>query len=325
MFTWPYRYIRRYGYRSGKFSFEAGRKCESGEGTFHFEYSKEIFKCISTKMRNMKKLLNHETHSLLCGDNQFQAALSMVARSRSPLPPSPTSATTPLIDSEICGFSQMKPMMQFYNSSSCNSFLVTSQDIIPPPLKPKMNQTDPPMGKLPEKPPRKVTPVKEIEKEFTEVHEPLSLAAYDDVEVRNEAWRTMGVDFANHNDLFKAIPMQTVPHRTVSPKLEKSDNQKIIHIPNNGLGNYDKLQHFGPASKHNTASGYKHIPIITNSVSNLRFDEPIFACRRADDFKGYGMIRKKNSVDASNEDVSKQFLSDDIKYAIVYQPEFKLV
>lgn len=290
----------------------------------------------------MKKLLNGESHShsLLCGDNQFQAALSMVARSRSPLPPSPTSVTT-LLDSEIC-FSSVKPLLPFYNSSGNSSFLVSSSELSallpPPPLRPKQSiQSD-----LPPQPPRKPVlalepaPVETVggvgggENVRGDTPEPLLSThdthsqppAYDDVEVRNEAWRTMGVDVVSHQDVFKAVPVQTVPHRTVSPKLDKPESQKVFHVPtNNGIGNYDRLQHIGPVPKQNIAPGYKQIPFVTNSLSNIRIEEPIFACRRADDFKGYGMIRKKTSVDASTEDVSKQFLNEDIKYAIVCKPE----
>lgn len=333
LFTWPYRFIRRYGYRSGKFTFEAGRKCESGEGVFQFEHSRDIFRCIATRMKNMKKLLNPETqhtHSLLCGDNQFHAALSMVARSRSPLPPSPTSAT-PLPDSEGCGFSSLKPLMSYFGGAS-NSSLDASSPLplsLPPPLRPKaiQNETMTLFVKVPEKPARKVSPCIELENSgFEESPAPDTSGqpAYDDVEVRNEAWRTMGVDVVNQPHTFKAIPMSKmlVPvASSATHKADKLESQKIFFVPNNGLNEYNRLQHIGPTPKHSTAPGYKQIPLVTNGVSTMRIEEPIFACRRADDFKGYGMIRKKTSVDVSTEDMSKQFLSEDIKYAMVYKPE----
>ncbi|XP_044516758.1 docking protein 2 isoform X2 [Gracilinanus agilis] len=45
LFTWPYRFLRRFGRDKVTFSFEAGRRCASGEGNFEFETRKgnEIF------------------------------------------------------------------------------------------------------------------------------------------------------------------------------------------------------------------------------------------------------------------------------------------
>ena len=229
MYTWPYRSIRRYGYGDGKFTFEAGRKCESGEGSFHLEHSnqQEIFRCIASKMKSMrKKLLNADDHSpsaIDCNDAQYHAALSMEAGSRSPLPPSPSTSIEVIND-----FSTISQNTQKHAIGSCSSSSVDSISFIRPPppiVKPK-----------PAKPPRKYifpglldkkscyvadaefadspacgkyrklnqTASPEIARKcqavITSLPLPPLLNPYDVVEVRCDAWRTHGLDNVPHTE-----------------------------------------------------------------------------------------------------------------------------
>ncbi|NXH18735.1 DOK2 protein, partial [Bucco capensis] len=48
LYSWPYRFLRRFGRDKVTFSFEAGRRCTSGEGNFEFETQQgnEIFQAI---------------------------------------------------------------------------------------------------------------------------------------------------------------------------------------------------------------------------------------------------------------------------------------
>ncbi|XP_075222976.1 docking protein homolog isoform X2 [Lycorma delicatula] len=387
LYTWPYKFIRRYGKSAGKFTFEAGRKCESGEGIFHMEHSnhQEIFRCISTKMNYMKKILIGETippsPAIVCGDNQFNAALSMTARSRSPLPPSPTSATSPILDSELCAISSVKPMM----SALCDSYERipsprSSHGIILKPKPKKPPRKFPPLSTKPTSPqtqllcngslpktlsqtstinsistksvPRLSSSIGTISKSLPHTSAssgslfkpvlptpPASDAtyvnvirtggdydddnsdsqAYDDVEVRSEAWRTMGVDVTSHTERPFSL-MQN--HETDLRRQQESG--KIFIQPQSTFNDYDKLQHFGPISKSNSSSGYKQINAIATVTSAPVFNElvdDIQPARKADDSHlGYGIIRKKAVSAVNNAIEPKHTLHNELEYAVICKP-----
>ncbi|NXA04901.1 DOK2 protein, partial [Sapayoa aenigma] len=50
LYSWPYRFLRRFGRDKVTFSFEAGRRCTSGEGNFEFDtrQGNEIFQAIES-------------------------------------------------------------------------------------------------------------------------------------------------------------------------------------------------------------------------------------------------------------------------------------
>ncbi|XP_063787896.1 docking protein 2 [Pseudophryne corroboree] len=53
IFSWPYPYLRRFGRDKTMFSFEAGRRCASGEGNFEFEtaHGCQIFQAIECAIK----------------------------------------------------------------------------------------------------------------------------------------------------------------------------------------------------------------------------------------------------------------------------------
>ncbi|XP_067118080.1 docking protein 1b [Osmerus mordax] len=56
LLVWPYKLLRRYGRDRVMFSFEAGRRCESGPGNFTFETKQgnEIFSIVEAAIRSQK-------------------------------------------------------------------------------------------------------------------------------------------------------------------------------------------------------------------------------------------------------------------------------
>lgn len=142
-------------------------------------------------MKSMKKLLSGETTPpiLECGEAQFQAAFTMEARSRTPLPPSPT--TQPLQESMISSFSQMSTDLdhKLKMKSLVSDFSGS--------IKSKLPVEKPLPNPKPSKPPRKYTPVTASTDDPH--YEPVD-RSYDEVEYRNNAWQTMGIDSPDHTE-----------------------------------------------------------------------------------------------------------------------------
>lgn len=145
---WPYRFIRKYGYRDGKFTFEAGRKCCTGEGIFTLDHTnpQEIFRCMAAKMKFMKKLINCDNHNNDINENHWTLAANMEAGSRSPLTPNNQQGISIESNSQ-----NSVSYREFATSSdSLNSCVTNSNNnSISPLLHPVLKQ-------IPSKPPRKI-------------------------------------------------------------------------------------------------------------------------------------------------------------------------
>ncbi|XP_020646220.3 docking protein 3 isoform X2 [Pogona vitticeps] len=62
LYTWPYAFLRRFGLEKNMFSFEAGRRCNSGEGLFTFNTVRaaEIYRSVLTTINRQKSLLERD-------------------------------------------------------------------------------------------------------------------------------------------------------------------------------------------------------------------------------------------------------------------------
>lgn len=84
LYAWPYRFLRRFGRDKVTFSFEAGRRCTSGEGNFEFETTQgnEIFQVIESAINVQRGLGADEPRWGSPADDAFRVPVPVRTLSR---------------------------------------------------------------------------------------------------------------------------------------------------------------------------------------------------------------------------------------------------
>ncbi|XP_062410760.1 docking protein 3 isoform X2 [Sardina pilchardus] len=145
LFIWPYCYVRKFGQDTSTFSFEAGRRCESGEGIFEFTTSRadSLFRIINSAIsargtqrpclqssQNLSVERGLEPDTLTAQVNLYDYQTSESA----PPPPPPTQGIPPKPDR------QLKRLSPSFRSLSLNAIKPPNKDLVRnisscPPLK----------------------------------------------------------------------------------------------------------------------------------------------------------------------------------------------
>lgn len=290
--NWPYRFIRKYGYHKEKFTFEAGRKCSTGEGILCFYYPNpvDIFRCIQSRMKTMKEMIKGDNSvHIECGESQLSAALSMEAGSRSPLPPSPNHQKTPEFETAITQSHLSMTRVAIGSSSIGSDDAPTKVPTLP---RPRKSQLTLPLNVVNEDTVTVGNNNNSHRKSPVQPLPPLRKGLGNDyacIQNITDAWKTLGIDEPRHTERNKSPEKDLIefsfnsrgnsrnnsktkfsPVKEQQQPENNNDNNfsnkiQIIqdhHDEDDDDGNYERLNFLRSTSKH--SNGYEKIINITN-------------------------------------------------------------
>lgn len=238
---------------------------------------------MSSKMKSMKKLLNGDSSgSLDCGENQLNAALSMEAGSRSPLPPFINSPNSPDVEISMASHASLRGFL-----SSTDSINIS---FLPGPPLPTPSIKNAP---IPNKPPRKTFLNSDFHETLVQLDSPPTPPErnksmgdrsrdYECIENITEAWKTLGISEVKHTehvstpeDELQEFAWQRSKsfNRNETRKITIVDiNENTTNVAVNKLerlsdeeSDYDRLEFFPTRNNKSNkiSSGYKTIvPIV---------------------------------------------------------------
>ncbi|KAM8972423.1 docking protein 2 [Pelodytes ibericus] len=179
LYSWPYPFLRRFGRDKTMFSFEAGRRCTSGEGTFEFEttFGGQIFQAIETAISSRRN-----DPSASSGNEQYSEVTNPESR-----PGAPSSVRNSISQPSPCPQANALPENPLPESEYAIPFDKVARNLLATGFGGLLGPVPPAMRKMKKSGRGEHHIYDEPEVPFNPV--------YDEPEnMRTEAWKTQGTD-----------------------------------------------------------------------------------------------------------------------------------
>uniref|UniRef100_A0A8C7A7P6 Docking protein 1 n=1 Tax=Nothoprocta perdicaria TaxID=30464 RepID=A0A8C7A7P6_NOTPE len=201
LYVWPYRLLRRYGRDKVMFSFEAGRRCDSGPGNFTFETKQgnEIFRLVEASIREQKAQADGAGLLLIRQALADSLSLEMPAEGDSPpVPQDLSSVYSEPLDSVKAPRCRLDPLYSDPIDSKAGSkakapgAALEEAKLRVPLYSAMYEQVQADGGSPAPRPPTRKEPIYDEPEGCAPRSLSPSMCIYDEARPTDEAWRTQG-------------------------------------------------------------------------------------------------------------------------------------